>query len=147
MVCCQEDICIGATNENEFKKKKKKRKKTDIILNRLRNAGMTINEKCVNNISKISFLGYSISKEGISPDQALIENILKIAIPTNQERTWIFGGIDEFLQAICTKIYRPDWIVCKFKKKRMLNLSGQKNNKKLLIKSNYGKETSRENFW
>ena len=33
------DICTGATNENELKKK------TDIVLNILRNAGMTINEK------------------------------------------------------------------------------------------------------
>ena len=39
MVCYEDDICIGATNENELKKK------TDIVLNRLRNAGMTINEK------------------------------------------------------------------------------------------------------
>ena len=39
MVYYQDGICIGATNENELKKK------TDIILNRLRNAGMTINEK------------------------------------------------------------------------------------------------------
>ena len=38
-VCYQDNICIGATNENEFKKK------IDIVLNRLRNAGMTINEK------------------------------------------------------------------------------------------------------
>ena len=62
MVCYQDDICIGATNENELKKK------TDIVLNRLRNAGMTMIKKCVNNSSKISFLGYSILKEGISPD-------------------------------------------------------------------------------
>ena len=69
MVCYQDDICIGDINENELKKK------TDIVLNRLRNAGMTINEKkkCVNNCSKTSFLGYSISKEGISLDQVLIE--------------------------------------------------------------------------
>ena len=39
MVCYQDDICIGATNKNEIKKK------TDIVLNRLRKAGMTINEK------------------------------------------------------------------------------------------------------
>ena len=38
IVCYQDDICIGATDENELKKK------TDIVLNRLRNAGMT-NEK------------------------------------------------------------------------------------------------------
>ena len=68
MVCYQDDICIGTTNENEFKKK------IDIILNSIWNAGMTINEKkIVNNSSKIWFLSPSISKEGISPDQALIE--------------------------------------------------------------------------
>ena len=39
IVCYQDDICIGATNENELIKK------TDIVLNRLRNAGMTIKEK------------------------------------------------------------------------------------------------------
>ena len=41
MVCCQDDICRGATNENKLKKK------TNIVLNRLRNVGMTINEKNV----------------------------------------------------------------------------------------------------
>ena len=39
MVCYKENTCIGTINENELKKK------TDIILNRLRNAGMTINEE------------------------------------------------------------------------------------------------------
>ena len=68
MVCYQDDICIGATNENELKKK------IDIVLNRLRKARRTINEiKCVNNCSKISYFGHSISKEAISSDQALIE--------------------------------------------------------------------------
>ena len=32
MVCYQDDMCKGATNENELKEK------TDIVLNRLRNA-------------------------------------------------------------------------------------------------------------
>ena len=39
IVCYQDDIHISATNKNEMKKK------TDIVLNRLRNTGMTINEK------------------------------------------------------------------------------------------------------
>ena len=39
MVCYQDDIGIKATNENKLKKE------TNIILNRLRNAGMTINKK------------------------------------------------------------------------------------------------------
>ena len=39
MVCYHTDVCIEAFNENELKKK------TDMVLNRLRNAGMTINKK------------------------------------------------------------------------------------------------------
>ena len=39
MVCEQDNICIGTTNESELNKK------TDFVLNRLRNAGMTIKEK------------------------------------------------------------------------------------------------------
>ena len=39
MVCYHDDRCIGASNENELQKK------TDIVFHRLRNTGMTINEK------------------------------------------------------------------------------------------------------
>ena len=56
----QDDICIGATNENELKKK------TDSALKRLRNAGMTINEKkkkSLNNSCKISFLVIPFQKK------------------------------------------------------------------------------------
>ena len=54
---------------------------------------MTINEnKSVNNKSKISFLGLTISKEGISPNQVLMK-ILKIVIPTNKkELESLVGG-------------------------------------------------------
>ena len=38
MVCYEDDICFGTTNENELKKK------TSIVLNRLINVGITINE-------------------------------------------------------------------------------------------------------
>ena len=96
MVCYQDDICIGATNKNELKKK------IDIILNRLRNIGMTI-KKCMNNSSKISFLGYTISKEGRSPDQALIEKILKIATPTNKKELESFLGLVNFYRRYVPK--------------------------------------------
>ena len=68
--CYPDDICIGATNENELKMK------TDIVLNIFRNAGMTMNKKFVNNCCKISF-GNSISKEVISPTKDLMENYQK----------------------------------------------------------------------
>ena len=65
---------------------------------------MTINEKeCVNISVKISFLGYSITKEGTSPDQALIK-ILKIATPTNKKELESFLGLVNFYWR-----YAPDY--------------------------------------
>ena len=90
MVCYQDDICIRATNENELKKK------TDIVLNRLRNAGITINEK-------LSFFGYSISKEGIPSKQALIEKIQKIVTPTNKKELESFFGLVNFYRRYVPK--------------------------------------------
>ena len=73
----------------------------------------------MNNSCKISFFGYTISKEGISPDQALIKNA-KNSYTYKWKKNLILGGISIFLQAICTKIYELDWAVCKFKKKECL---------------------------
>lgn len=63
MVVYQDDICLdSATEELNLK--------TDLILNKLRWSGMTINEKkYIYDGKRISSLGYSISKEGISPYQ------------------------------------------------------------------------------
>ena len=60
-----------------------------IVLNRLRNAdNMTINKKCVNNSSKILSLGYTVLKEGISPDQAWIEKIQKYLYLQIKKKKW-----------------------------------------------------------
>ena len=53
-------------------------------------------KKCVNNSSKISFLGYTISKEGISPDQILIEKIPKLATPSNKKELQSFLELVNF---------------------------------------------------
>ena len=66
---------------------------------------MTINEKeGVNDSCKISFLRYTISKKGISPDQALIKKILKIATPINKKE------LESFLELV--NFYR--WYVPKY---------------------------------
>ena len=95
MVCYQDDKCLGATIEKEFKKK------TDIVLNKLRNDNKW--KKCVNNSCKISFLGDTISKECISPDQAFIEKILKIAVPTNKKELECFLGLVDFYRRYVPK--------------------------------------------
>ncbi len=53
---------------------------------RLNKAGMTINkDKCSFDCKKISYLGYQILKEGISPDERLTKKITEIATPTNKK--------------------------------------------------------------
>ena len=67
---------------------------------------MTVNEKKkgANDSCKISFLGFSISKEGISPDQALIEKIfLKIATATNKKELESFWGLVNFYRRYVPK--------------------------------------------
>ena len=97
-ICYQDDICVGDLNEDDLKKK------TENILNRLRDAGMTINtKKCVTNSEVISFLGYSISKEGISPDKVLIEKILKVATPKNKIELESFLGLVNFYRKYVPK--------------------------------------------
>ena len=70
-------------------------------MNRLRNAGKTI--KCVNNRSKISFLGYTISQKGISLNKDLIEKILKIATPANKKELESFLGLVNFYRRCAPK--------------------------------------------
>ena len=126
MVCYQDDICIGATNQNELKKK------TDIILNRLRNTGITINEKkYVNDSSKISFLGYTISKEGISPDKALIEKVLKIATPTNKKELESFLGLVNFYRRYVPKYTDLTELYVNLRKKNVEFIWSEKQQKAL----------------
>ena len=70
-------------------------------------------KKCVNNSSKILFLCYAISKEGISPNQTLIEKMIKIATPTNKKESFLV--FVNFYRRYVPKY--TDWAVCKFKKK------------------------------
>ena len=47
---------------------------------------MTINrDKCKLNCEKISYLGYQISREGISPDERLTNKIAKMEKPMNKK--------------------------------------------------------------
>ena len=76
----QDYICLGARTREEFKSK------TEQVLRRLKQAGMTINsDKCKLHWEKISYLGYRIPREGISPDERLTNKTAKIEKPTNKK--------------------------------------------------------------
>lgn len=79
-MCCQDDICIGSKNEIELKEENWN------CVERIKKFWKE-NEQKTKNINEnpfISFLGYSISKEGMSPDQVLIETMLKVLVPKNK---------------------------------------------------------------
>ena len=67
------------------------------VKNQLREKNFTINEKKPNSkpVDSVSFLGYSISKEGIAPDPKHVEKKCK---RTNQQQTKIesFVGLANF---------------------------------------------------
>ena len=80
----QDDIYLGDRTREEFDSK------TEQVLRRLKQAGMKINrDKCKLNCEKISYLGYRISRERISPDEKPTNEIAKIEKTHEQERTGI----------------------------------------------------------
>ena len=58
----------------------------------------TINEKKSNSkpVSSVSFLGYSVSKEGIAPDPKHVEKIKKAKPPSNMKQLESFVGLAIF---------------------------------------------------
>ena len=56
---------------------------------------MTINrDKYKLNSEKLSYLGYQILREGISPDERLTNKIAKMEVPMKKERIGILLGIN-----------------------------------------------------
>lgn len=88
MVVYQDNICLNSPIEEL-------NPKTDLILNRLRWSGMTINEKkYIYNGKRISSLGYSISKEG------LMQKILNVSPANSKKELQSFLGLVNFIEDI-----------------------------------------------
>ena len=64
VVIFQDDVLVYGTTKNQYEKQ------MVAVKSRLREKNFTINEKKSNSkpLSSVSFLGYSVSKEGIAPD-------------------------------------------------------------------------------
>ena len=69
---------MGTSTQEELKYK------TVRILNKLNEAKMSINkDKCELNCDKVSYLGYQILKDGISPNERLTSKIAEMSTPKN----------------------------------------------------------------
>ena len=76
------------------KTKAKHDKRLFAVLQRFQNAGITLNtDKCEFWRDKLTFLGHIVSKEGISPDPAIIVAIKKMDPPTNVPEVRHFLGM------------------------------------------------------
>ena len=86
-----QDIFLGACTREELKSK------TERVLRRLKQAGMTINrDKCKLECEKIFYQGYQISRVGISPDERLTSKIPKMEKPTKKKELESFLGLIDF---------------------------------------------------
>ena len=72
-----DDILVHGKDEREHDERLEK------ILRRIRDVGMTLNEKCEVRKSRIEFVGYEISKEGIRPTVGNMMAIEQLPGPTN----------------------------------------------------------------
>ena len=72
-----DDVLISGRSQQEHDEQLRS------VLERMQEAGVTLNEKCVFSVDTIKFLGHIISQEGIKVDPATVEAITKLPRPTN----------------------------------------------------------------
>ena len=89
----QDDVLVYGTTKDQYEKRML------AVKSRLREKDFTINEKKSNSkpVSSVSFLGYSVSKEGIAPDPKHVEKIKNAKPPSNMKQLESFVGLAIFL--------------------------------------------------
>ena len=92
VVIFQDDVLVHGTTKEQFDKRML------AVKRRLREKNFTINEKKSNSkpVDSVSFMGYSISKEGIAPDSKHVEKIKNAKAPTNNKQLESFVGLANF---------------------------------------------------
>ncbi|XP_069987670.1 retrovirus-related Pol polyprotein from transposon 297 [Penaeus vannamei] len=89
-----DDLLVVSKNTQEHESKLRK------IFQRLTDAGLTINpKKCTFFQKKINYLGHTVDSNGISPNSAKIEDILRFLTPREVKHVKSFLGLAGF--------YRP----------------------------------------
>ena len=107
-----DDVLVYETTKEQFDKRML------AVISRLREKNFTINEKKSNSkpVTSVSFLGYSISKDGLAPDLKHVEKIKNAKAPTNNKQLESFIGL-----AKCYEKMIPDFAT------KMLPLNDMRN--------------------
>ena len=86
-ICHMDDILIHAESKGTHNARVRQ------VLERLQNAGLTLNDKCEFSVSSIKFLGHIVSAVGIQADPGKVEAIAKYPPPTNVKELQRFMGM------------------------------------------------------
>ena len=91
IIVFQDDILIGAGQPTELAKLREE------ILTKLKNAGVVINSsKSIMETEVVRFLGHVLDKNGIRPDEAMVDKIKAIKILSNRKDLEKFLGLAQF---------------------------------------------------
>ena len=92
VVIFQDDVPVYGTTKDQYEKQML------AVKSRLREKNFTINEKKSNSkpVSSVSFLVYSVSKEGIAPNPKHVEKIKNAKPPSNMKQLVSFVGLPKF---------------------------------------------------
>ena len=92
VVIFQDNALVYGTTKDQYEKRML------AVKSRLREKNFTTNEKKSNSksVSSLSFLGYSVSKEGIAPDPKHVEKIKNEEPPSNMKQLESFVGLANF---------------------------------------------------
>ena len=77
------------------------------VLETLRKAGITLNEKCIFSVGKVKFLGHIVSKNGVEVDPSKAESITQLSQPQNvsdvRRLLEIVNQVDQSIDNLATK--------------------------------------------
>ena len=92
VVIFQDNVLVYGTTKDQYDKRMLE------VKSRLREKIFTINEKKFNSkpVSGVSFLGYSVSNEGIAPNPKHVEKIENPKPPSNMKQLESFVGLANF---------------------------------------------------
>ena len=77
IICDIDDVLAFGRNQQEHDSRLR------IVLQKMKEAGVTLNEKCKFSIDSVKFLGHMITKEGIHMDPEKVQTISNFPRPTN----------------------------------------------------------------
>ncbi|KAJ1095977.1 hypothetical protein NDU88_001126 [Pleurodeles waltl] len=90
-LCFQDDILVHGKTVDEHDKILRK------VLSKLAGAGLTVkNEKCRFRVTSVTYLGHTISGEGIRPKLELVDSIIHAPEPKNKDDVRSFLGLAEY---------------------------------------------------